>query len=288
MRERGSALIVVLWGIVILSLLGLSLIHYVEGEMLLMKRMVGDSKSKISAVFALCRIVDQIRKHQKIADEDPDLKIEEEDRKININALLGPQHLILQNFLENHGIEESQAREIVGHLIDWKDADQVTFLPPHQAEESFKNAPLDHLEELLLIPGMNLEIYQKVKQDLTIFPKQGPLRIRMETASPEILLAWAESLTGPSSNTSVMDAKSLVEKIIAHRENGPIEAQEMSLIPEEEIIFRLMLSSRARISSLVSVEIEKSDSFSGWTTKVNAVVDHRTGAVYSQTSLDLL
>ena len=51
---------------------------------------------------------------------------------------------------------------------------------------------------------MTEDIYTTIKDYITIFPKQGNMRINMDTASRAVLRAWAKSHAGPANtNKSV-------------------------------------------------------------------------------------
>jgi len=105
-----------------------------------------------------------------ILDGTVKISIEDENSKININALISEfapstkYYGILQRFFVNMGLPMDNADAI----IDWVDPDDSRF--PYGAESSgyyqtlsppykAKNAPADSIDELLLVKGITPEIY---------------------------------------------------------------------------------------------------------------------------------
>ena len=104
-------------------------------------------------------------------------------------------------------LDESKAEEIVDSIIDWIDADNdVT--SPSGAESSYyqslprpyaaKNAPLDCIEELLMVKGITREIYMGTSekpglvQFVTIY---GTGAVNINTAPKLVLRALNEKIT---------------------------------------------------------------------------------------------
>ncbi len=133
----------------------------------------------------------------------------DEERKININT--APFEVLKRFFETVAGISSQKAREIASSIIDWRDKDDEP--EDDGAETSYysnlrpgypcKNSNFESLEELLLVKGMDRDIFGKVRDRLTIF---GTGAVNVNTADMLVL----ESL-GMS--------ESLVEKLI-HFRNG--------------------------------------------------------------------
>lgn len=105
-----------------------------------------------------------------ILDGTVKIQIEDENSKININALISEfapstkYYGILQRFFVNMGLP----MDLADTIIDWVDPDDSRF--PYGAESSgyyqtlfppykAKNAPADSIDELLLVKGITPEIY---------------------------------------------------------------------------------------------------------------------------------
>jgi DNA uptake protein ComE-like DNA-binding protein len=118
----------------------------------------------------------------------------DEERKINLNTA---EVEILKRLFQNvASLDEESATELAYCIIDWRDEDSNFQHPEYGAEDSYyknlkhpyktKNAEYEILEELLLVKGMNNEIFDKAKDYLTVF---GEGQININTASEEVLSA---------------------------------------------------------------------------------------------------
>ncbi len=157
--------------------------------------------------------------------------MQDEERKININTLNNVA--ILNSLLEILGVDATTAQTISYSILDWKDADKDLSQNNFGAEDEYytgqtpsyhcKNAPFDSLEELLLVRGMTKEIYSKVKDYLTVFPKDGPFVINFNTASKTVLQSVARWGISQSPTNDVADADSLVDNILRYRAGDDLE-----------------------------------------------------------------
>ncbi len=121
--------------------------------------------------------------------------IEDENGKLNINALVEGKKDVFKRLLKARGIGQHEAEVVTESLIDWLDTDDTT--NPMGAESKYyeaipepypcRNGPLSSLEEFALIKGVSPEIYEKVEKDLTIYGQE--LKINVNTASREVIHA---------------------------------------------------------------------------------------------------
>lgn len=210
------------------------------------------------------------------AEEKVVYGMEDEERKINLNAIILQNNAIVAALLTLLDVDQETANEISASLVDWIDEDDALTQDPHGAESEYyesllqsyraKNRPLDSLSELLLIRGMTPEILEKMKPFITIYPKEGDLKINFNTASLTVLRALARAYTGATTNTDTSDADSFAEKIIEFRagEDGeeftnddvfvdigttPLNAKEkvLGLVVNQ---YRTPVSSHIRINSV--------------------------------------
>jgi len=132
------------------------------------------------------------------------LEIEDEGGKIPINRLVSgngynpPVREMLLRLLTGpyFRLEEGVAGEIMDALKDWIDADsEPTGRGP---ERMVKNAPLDCIEELLMIKGVSRELYYGsekfygLSRCLTVF---GDGKININTAPKPVLRALSAQMT---------------------------------------------------------------------------------------------
>jgi general secretion pathway protein K len=134
----------------------------------------------------------------------------DEESKININKVNAQ---LIGRLFRLAGLEESEAQDLAMSVIDWRDADSQMSSPTGGAEDPYyrnlpapyeaKDAPFESIDELLLVKGVNENIFQKVKKYITIY---GNGRVNVNTATKIVLMA-----VGYSEN--------IADKIIAYR-NG--------------------------------------------------------------------
>lgn len=116
----------------------------------------------------------------------------DEERKINLNSA-PPQHLI-NLFEEQAGLTPSESKSIANCIIDWRDAGdepredgaENSFYQSRPNSYACKNDKFEVLEELLLVKGMTSEIFNKVKDYLTVC---GEGKVNINTASLAALKA---------------------------------------------------------------------------------------------------
>ncbi len=132
------------------------------------------------------------------------LSIEDEKGKVPINMLAGGKaqsatirEVTLRLLTGGYfGLEHDSAEEIVDCIKDYIDADTQTSEKGN--EESVKNAPLDCIEELLMIRGITRELFYGsdrffgLARCLTVF---GEARININTAPKPVLRALSSQMT---------------------------------------------------------------------------------------------
>jgi len=154
----------------------------------------------------------------------------DEERYINVNS--APQE-VLKNFFEIVCEMTSQnANDLAASIVDWRDEDDDPL--EGGAEEGYyltcspqyspKNKEFEVLEELLLVKGMSREIFDQIKDRITIY---GSGAVNINTADEMTLLSLGLS-------------EELVEEIMHFRsaEGGTIEstgAIAMALNEEETL-----------------------------------------------------
>ncbi|OIO37158.1 MAG: hypothetical protein AUJ72_05070 [Candidatus Omnitrophica bacterium CG1_02_46_14] len=118
----------------------------------------------------------------------------DEQSKINVNTADAET---LTRILQSAGsLDEEAAAAAAFCIIDWRDADFGFEHPSYGAEDDYynhlqqpyacKNAPFEVPDELLLIKGINREIFDKIRLSITSF---GTGQVNINTASKEVLTA---------------------------------------------------------------------------------------------------
>jgi len=223
--ERGIALILVLWIVVILSMAALSLSLLTRSEALATLSAKEATENKFFAEAGTRRGVMELfyrhanRNRQEVlegfevfqcdgraytaemADGHYRIRIADESGKINLNALTDNSGIVLKNLLMNNGVAEETAVIIVDSILDWKDKDNLHRL--HGAEDEYyqslarpykaKNAPFDSLEELVFVRGITRPILQGDAGRKGILPfctiHSTSDKINLLSAPPEVLKA---------------------------------------------------------------------------------------------------
>lgn len=142
--------------------------------------------------------------------------IEDEERKININALGGKgrqvgesRKQLVRLFLSDKiNIEPGLAASLIDAIKDFIDSDDDPEL--NGTEDGAKNAPLDDLTELLWTKGMTKEVFEKIRPYLTAYPNKGQeliaSKVNINTADPLVLASLDERVN-----------QGVIERILANR-----------------------------------------------------------------------
>jgi type II secretory pathway component PulK len=136
--------------------------------------------------------------------------LEDEGRKINLNKA-SPK--IIKKLIQNlEDVTESDAEELAFCIVDWRDSDSAYAHPEYGAEDKdyedlklpyeSKDAPFEILDELLLVKGLNRDIFNQIRPWVTVY---GTGAVNVNTAPQEVLIALGLS-------------EPLVEKILRHRQ----------------------------------------------------------------------
>lgn len=120
--------------------------------------------------------------------------IVDEERKININK--APRAVLKRLFQIILDFDKIEAQALAASIVDWRDNDSELSIPLGSAEDPYyrnlkypheaKDAEFEVLEEVLLVRGMTEDIFERMRDYLTIY---GDGKININTASKEILLA---------------------------------------------------------------------------------------------------
>lgn len=123
----------------------------------------------------------------------------DEERKLNLNTI--PSDILFNLLTQVGGMKASPAQVVADSIEDWRDEDDQTH--SDGAEGSYysqldqpypcKDAPLENLEELLLVRGMTPAVYQRLLPFVTV---HGAGKVNLNTASHEVLQVLGLSKEG--------------------------------------------------------------------------------------------
>ncbi len=108
------------------------------------------------------------------------VRMRNESGRVNINQA---NDVMLKTLLEGFDLDPSEKSVIVDSIQDWRDTDRNHRL--NGAEDDYyqsldtpyacKDAPFDTPEELFFVRGITREIYNRLKDRVTVFPKESTL-----------------------------------------------------------------------------------------------------------------
>jgi len=218
--------------------------------------------------------------------------LQDEERRINVNALTFQNRNVLSALIAILGFDEETAKTVAYAVLDWKDEDDSPVDPAYGAEDDYygsmaipyqcKNRPFDSAEELFLVRGMTQELYGALKDYVTVFPKQGTLQVNFDTASRVVLMALVRAMKEAVPDAGVSDMEALVEKILRYRlgEDGipltrddrAVALNEMPLNAQERNLFLAMSQFRTYVSNYLRVRVRGVEPSRGAETVIEAVV----------------
>jgi type II secretory pathway component PulK len=158
----------------------------------------------------------------QIGDIYCDVYLHDENGKINLNGINDGNKGILIEYFTQMGIDVLDADVIADSILDWIDPDDLNHL--NGAEDNYygslrepyktKDAPFSSIEELVLIRGVTPEIFESIRNDITVYGGEQ-IVVNINIASKEIL----SSVLGLSGE--------LVDELMLYiGESGPIKTSE--------------------------------------------------------------
>lgn len=288
-RNAGNVLVLVLWVVIFLSACAVTLGEQAQLGMALIQHNIRRDKAYASAWAGIISVLDKLRDdpltlkkadpvgsmsfyHDEIAGGRFDVLyrqdgkiydgIQGEENKIDLNALTVQTVPVLVQLLQLLGFDEERSRIAAASIVDWQDDDQDPTDHGYGAEDDHygrlvkpyrcKNAPFDSLEELMLVRGISEDLYQKIKDYVTVYPRtKGRLSINVQAAPAVVIQALARSFAGGPDRLTIDDADELTRKIVDYRrgddgkeqtdDDRALEAALMGLTASQKILFLRML-----------------------------------------------
>ena len=237
-RERGVALVVVMWVAILLTVIASSFIYEARTDALVVRNTIAMARAEAAADAAVHRAVFELYR----ADNAPDawrrdgavrdwsyesipikVEIRDESGKIDINTAVDP---LLRGFLASMGVGAEEVSKLIDAVADWRDADNLKRVDGAEEPEyraaglSYRpaNAPFQAIEELQLVLGMRPEIYRKLAPFITVYSRQPGINATL--APREVLMAV------PGVNAQIVDA------YIARREQARAAGQPLPAFAE--------------------------------------------------------
>ena len=259
-RQRGVALVLVIWVSVILGVIAASFIVERRTETLVVLNSITLARLQAAADAGVSRAVYESYRNDPTAEdawkrdgaphewsfEGVAVRVEmrDESAKIDINTAT---EALLRGLLLSLGLPEEEATRLLDTILDWRDAD--TLKRPNGAEEpeyraaglAYKpgNAPFQAIEELQLVLGMRPELYRRLVPLITVHSRQPG--INPLVAGREVLLAV------PGLTTEIVD------DYIARRDAALAAGEPPPSLPQAGA-FATGMSSVLNVRSLARLE----------------------------------
>ncbi len=223
--NRGVALLIVLWVLVILTSMVFSFSLFARTETFSTRAFKETAEKRFLARAGVEKGIMELffrglyRDRQPVPGDPLPIKVDgtryenalgadfcafrvmDESGKINLNLLTDQTGLLLNNLLVHLGVAKEEADIIVDSVLDWKDGDELHRL--HGAESDYygglpnpyksKNGNFNTVEELLMVRGVTPAVLYGTDQKpgifefLTVHSKAGGINV--QTAPREVLLA---------------------------------------------------------------------------------------------------
>ena len=239
-RQRGVALVLVMWVAVLVTVIASSFIIERRTEMMVVSNSVSMARAEAIADAGVQRAVFEIYRN----DNSPEawkrdgtrysmtfentpvtVEIRDESAKIDINTAYEP---LLRGLLVSSGLPDDEASRVLDAILDWRDPDELK--RPNGAEApdynaaglSYKpaNGPFQAIEELQLVLGMRPEIYRRIAPFITVYSRAPGVNTQL--ASREVLLAL------PGATTEAVD-EYLARREAARAAGQPLPVFQTSL-----------------------------------------------------------
>lgn len=236
-RQRGVALVIVIWATVILAVIASSFIVERRSEAMVVSNSVSMARAEVAANAGVHRALHDLYRgnlpdvwrrdgtpHEWSFEGVPvRIVIRDESAKIDINTASDP---LLRGLLVSVGLRDDEAAALLDAILDWRDADSLK--RANGAEEAdyaaagltYKpgNAPFQAIEELQLVLGMRPDLYRRIAPLITVYSRLPG--INPAIASREVLLAI------PGITAEVVD------EYIARREEARSQGAPLPALPQ--------------------------------------------------------
>ena len=238
MKQRGIALVLVLWLIVLLTVIATGFAYSMRTEALAARNAASLAQARALADGAIMRVAFDLMRPRMINEpwqadgavhawEEGGARIAanaiDESGKIDLNTA---SDALLKGFLQfAGGLDADAASRMLDVIADWKDADDLrrpngAEAPEYQAAGlKYKpaNAPFESVAELQRVLGMTPALYAAVADNLTVFSKSPG--VNPAYASRSVLL----SLPGATAD--------VVDTYLAQRKDALAARQPLPVFP---------------------------------------------------------
>jgi len=232
-RQRGIALVVVLWLVILLTIIGSSHARNVRIETRLAHNQVDIAKARALAEAGINRAIMEL-----FVSNDSDrwsfdgtvnefeldagrvrAAIRNATGLIDLNTV---ESVLLETVLTRLGVEDSARQKLTDAVLDWRDKDNLRHL--HGAEDrdyrhaglewGARDGPFAAVDELRYVLGMTNEVFVQLAPYLTVF--SGHSGVDLKYAPPWLLTVLGGTDDDPSDPREVDPGKDLSSTGVYH------------------------------------------------------------------------
>lgn len=216
-RQKGFALVLVLWVLSLLTIMAGSFALGMRRETSIITgirnnaQALAVAESGIAMAEMMLLIPDQNKRWRadgsiyeiNSADAKVRVRLLSEAGKIDINKA---DQTVLQGLMSFAPVDEEQQSRLVSAIIDWRDQDDLVQLNGAEKKEykaaglnyQPRNKPFQSIEELQLVLGMNESVFLWIEPLVTVF--SGQSQVTVQLAAKEVLQ------TIPGLDTGLVDS----------------------------------------------------------------------------------
>ncbi len=227
MSNKGFGFIIVLAIVSLLAILAVNFTYTIQVNTTMLSNYRSSQKAysmcKSGILAATSLLLDEIREQDYVYlnekrfyiknpyrkdTADIIVDIEDESGKFNINNIISPSSNTNEPALEafRQLLKYIEVKvEVADTIADWIDADKEE--RRSKTEAKAKNSPLESIDEILLIPGIEKNVFEKLQPYVTIY---GDSLININSADIPVLMCLREEMT-----------EDLAQRIIDFRKQTP-------------------------------------------------------------------
>jgi len=211
-RQRGMALVIVLWLVLLLSVMAAGHSLNVHADSLLASRQLGLSQARALADAGIRRaILDLLEGAPRPVNGEPaEIEINGETIIVSVRDARGLVDLnaagpeLLGTLLTLAGASDAERNRIVDAILDWRDVDNLTHLNGAEDDEyratgvawTARDGAFVSVDELRYVRGMRPDVFAAVLPYITVYSGQAALE--PEFAPPRLAAAaFGESFAEP-------------------------------------------------------------------------------------------
>ena len=189
-RQRGVALVLVLWVLLLLTIITGSFALMARMDTLEANSVLSGTQARLSAEAAInlavlalrdpsdeTRMLADGRVYSQVLDGvTVEVSATDERGKLDINAA---DELTLVNLFTGHGMEFADAEFLAAAVLDWRDEDELERVNGAEVDVyeaaglqvGPANRPFLITEELLQVIGMSFELYRRLEPGITVYSR---------------------------------------------------------------------------------------------------------------------